>query len=158
MSKRRKFTPDFKARVVLEELTGVKSKAEICREHRLKPQVFSRWRVEFLERAEAHLSKLDRYNAPFNEATRPTPRQRVLSTPRCGKLAGRQDRGAEGLRERSGWPSLKSPLFRFRNMSIIKPTSPGAGVGARGEARQCGPLLVDKVYYSVSAPKRNPGT
>jgi transposase len=51
MSKRRKFTPDFKARVVLEELTGVKSKAEICREHRLKPQVFSRWRVEFLERA-----------------------------------------------------------------------------------------------------------
>jgi len=51
MSKRRKFTPDFKARVVLEELTGVKSKAEICREHQLKPQVFSRWRVEFLERA-----------------------------------------------------------------------------------------------------------
>jgi len=51
MSKRRKFTPDFKARVVLEELTGVKSKAEICREHRLKPQVFSRWKVEFLERA-----------------------------------------------------------------------------------------------------------
>ena len=51
MSKRRKFTPDFKARVILEELTGVKSKAEICREHQLKPQVFSRWRVEFLERA-----------------------------------------------------------------------------------------------------------
>ena len=51
MSKRRKFTPDFKARVVLEELTGVKSKGEICREHQLKPQVFSRWRAEFLERA-----------------------------------------------------------------------------------------------------------
>ncbi len=51
MSKRRTFTSDFKARVVLEELTGVKSKAEICREHRLKPQVFSRWGVEFLERA-----------------------------------------------------------------------------------------------------------
>ena len=51
MSNRRKFTPDFKARVVLEELTGVKSKAEICRERQLKPQVFSRWRVEFLERA-----------------------------------------------------------------------------------------------------------
>ena len=51
MSKRRKFTPDFKARVVLEELTGVKSKAEICREHQLKPQVLSRWRAEFLERA-----------------------------------------------------------------------------------------------------------
>jgi transposase-like protein len=51
MSKRRRFTPDFKARVVLEELAGVKSKAEICREHRLKPQILSRWRGEFLERA-----------------------------------------------------------------------------------------------------------
>jgi len=51
MSERRAFTPEFKARVVLEELTGVKDKAEICREYRLRPQVFSRWRDEFLERA-----------------------------------------------------------------------------------------------------------
>ena len=51
MSKRRTFTSDFKARVVLEELTGIKSKAEICREHQLKPQIFSRWRAEFLDRA-----------------------------------------------------------------------------------------------------------
>ena len=51
MSKRRAFTPEFKAQVVLEELSGVKDKAEICREYRLRPQVFSRWREEFLERA-----------------------------------------------------------------------------------------------------------
>jgi transposase-like protein len=51
MAKRRKFTPEFKARVVLEELTGVKDKAEICREYRLSRQVFSRWRAEFVERA-----------------------------------------------------------------------------------------------------------
>jgi transposase-like protein len=51
MSKRRTFTSDFKARIVLEELTGVKSRAEICREHQLKPQIFSRWRAEFLDRA-----------------------------------------------------------------------------------------------------------
>lgn len=51
MSKRRTFTPDFKAQVVLEELTGVKSKAEICRERLLKPQIISRWRAEFLDRA-----------------------------------------------------------------------------------------------------------
>jgi len=51
MAKRRTFTPDFKARVVLEELTGLKSKAEVCREHRLKPEVFSRWRAELVERA-----------------------------------------------------------------------------------------------------------
>jgi transposase len=51
MSKRRAFTPQFKAQVVLEEITGLKDKAEICREYRLGSQVFSRWREEFLERA-----------------------------------------------------------------------------------------------------------
>jgi transposase-like protein len=51
MTKRRTFTPEFKARLVLEELTGVKRAAEICREQRLKPQVFSRWKAEFIERA-----------------------------------------------------------------------------------------------------------
>ena len=35
MSKRRTFTPELKTRIVLEELTGVKDKADICREYRL---------------------------------------------------------------------------------------------------------------------------
>ncbi len=51
MSKRRTFTPEFKAQVVLEELVGIKDKAEICREYQLRPQVLFRWREEFLERA-----------------------------------------------------------------------------------------------------------
>jgi transposase-like protein len=51
MAKRRAFTPEFKAQVVLEELTGVRDKAEICREYRLSRQLFSRWRAEFVERA-----------------------------------------------------------------------------------------------------------
>jgi transposase len=51
MQNRRSFTPEFKARVVLEDLTGVKSTAEICREHQLSSQVFSRWKSEFIERA-----------------------------------------------------------------------------------------------------------
>jgi transposase len=51
MSKRRTFTPEFKAQVVLEELSGVMDRAEICREYRLRPHVFSRWREEFVERA-----------------------------------------------------------------------------------------------------------
>ena len=51
MSKRRQFTAEFKARTVLEELTGIKDRAGICREHRLSPQVLARWREELLERA-----------------------------------------------------------------------------------------------------------
>jgi transposase len=51
MAKRRTFTPEFKARVVIEELTGVKSTAEICREHKVRAPIFSRWKAEFLKRA-----------------------------------------------------------------------------------------------------------
>ena len=51
MRKRRTFKPEFKARIVLEELTGAKSTAEICREHQLSAQVFSRWEAELIERA-----------------------------------------------------------------------------------------------------------
>jgi len=51
MVKRRTFSPELKARLVLEELTGVKRAADICREHQVKPQVLSRWKVELLERA-----------------------------------------------------------------------------------------------------------
>ena len=47
MAKRRAFTPEFKARVVLEELTGVKHKAKVCREYRPRPHVFSHWREQF---------------------------------------------------------------------------------------------------------------
>jgi transposase len=51
MGKRRTFKPEFKARVVLEELTGIKTAGQLCREHQLSPQVFARWKVEFVERA-----------------------------------------------------------------------------------------------------------
>ncbi|MFN4182805.1 MAG: transposase [bacterium] len=37
--------------MVLEELTGVKDKADICREYRLSTQVLTRWREEFVARA-----------------------------------------------------------------------------------------------------------
>lgn len=36
---------------MLEKLTGVKDWTEICREYRLRPQVFSRWWEELLKRA-----------------------------------------------------------------------------------------------------------
>lgn len=51
MTKRRAFTPEFKTHVVLELLSGVKSQAELCREHQLASQVVSSWKGQFLERA-----------------------------------------------------------------------------------------------------------
>src|SRR5690242_9803617 len=51
MRKRRQFTPEFKARVVLDILTGVRSQAEACRKHGLRPNLVALWKTAFLERA-----------------------------------------------------------------------------------------------------------
>jgi transposase len=51
MTRPRKFTAEFKARVVLELLIGSKSVAEASREYAIKDSVLSRWRQEFIERA-----------------------------------------------------------------------------------------------------------
>ena len=51
MKKRRSFSPEFKARVVLEVLSGQRSKAEACRHYQIKDSLLSRWTKQFLERA-----------------------------------------------------------------------------------------------------------
>lgn len=51
MAKRRKFTPEFKARVVLEMFLDGKSLAQTSREYKIKDSVLSRWKAEFLERS-----------------------------------------------------------------------------------------------------------
>jgi transposase-like protein len=51
MTKHRQFTPEFKAKVVLEILSGQKSAADICREHNLKPDLVSKWKTQFLAEA-----------------------------------------------------------------------------------------------------------
>jgi len=47
---RRKFSPEFKARVVLELLIGTKGLMQTSREYGIKDTVISRWKQEFLER------------------------------------------------------------------------------------------------------------
>lgn len=51
MSKHRQFTPEFKAKVVLEILGGQKSAADLCREHKLKPDLVSKWKTQFVAEA-----------------------------------------------------------------------------------------------------------
>jgi transposase len=47
---RRSFPADFKAKVVLDLLTGAASQAELCRKHNLKPQLLGHWKAAVLER------------------------------------------------------------------------------------------------------------
>ncbi len=49
--KRRNFTPEFKAEVVLEALTGESSQAELCRRHNLSDEQLSKWKRQLLENA-----------------------------------------------------------------------------------------------------------
>ncbi len=51
MAQRRKYTPEYKAQVVLEMLTGQKSAAQASREYGIKDSVLSRWKQEFIERS-----------------------------------------------------------------------------------------------------------
>ncbi len=50
MRTRRSFTPEFKARIVLDLLTGTKWMVPVCGEYDLKEQVVLRWKTEFLAR------------------------------------------------------------------------------------------------------------
>lgn len=51
MSPRRHFNPEFKAQAVLSVVSGEKTAADICREYHLKPDLFSKWKAQFLREA-----------------------------------------------------------------------------------------------------------
>jgi transposase-like protein len=51
MRTRRKFTGEFKSRVVLEVLSGEKTAGEACREYELTGQMINDWKAQFLAAA-----------------------------------------------------------------------------------------------------------
>ena len=51
MAKRRRFTPQFKAEVVIETLMGQSSQAELCRRHNLSAEQLSKWKHQLIENA-----------------------------------------------------------------------------------------------------------
>lgn len=51
MAKRRRFTAEFKAKVVLEALSGETTQAEVCRRHNLSEDQLSKWKHQFVENA-----------------------------------------------------------------------------------------------------------
>lgn len=48
---RRQYSAEFKAKLVLQLVSGEKTSSDLCRAHKLNPNVLSRWRKEFLEQA-----------------------------------------------------------------------------------------------------------
>ena len=60
MAKRRRFTPEFKAEVVIETLSGESSQAELCRRHNLSADQLSKWKHQLLENAATLFESTDK--------------------------------------------------------------------------------------------------
>ena len=90
MSKHRTFTPEFKAQVVLEVLSGAKTTAQVCREHDLSAQVVNHWKAEFI----ANAPKL------FQAETRTSPEQARIAE--LERLVGRLTMQLEIAKKVSG--------------------------------------------------------
>ena len=67
MAKRRKFTPEFKAEVVLEVLSGAASQAEVCRRHNLNENQLSQWKRQLLENASTLFDSTDKQSSEVSE-------------------------------------------------------------------------------------------
>ena len=60
MAKRRRFTPEFKAEVVIEALCGQSSQAELCRKHNISDAQLSTWKRQLLENASTFFEPVDK--------------------------------------------------------------------------------------------------
>ena len=65
MAKRRRFTPQFKAEVVIEVLTGQSSQAELCRKHNLSADQLSKWKHQLIQNAATLFESTDK---PSNDS------------------------------------------------------------------------------------------
>ena len=68
MSKRRRFTPEFKAEVVFEVLSGSSSEvSEVCRRHNLNENQLSQWKRQVLENAPSLFGATDKQSSEVSE-------------------------------------------------------------------------------------------
>ena len=67
MAKRRRFTPQFKAEVVIEALTGQSSQAGLCRRHNLSEEQLSKWKHQLLDNAATLFESTDKQSNDSKE-------------------------------------------------------------------------------------------
>ena len=97
MRTRRRFEPDFKAKVVLELLRGEKTLAQLCREHELAADQIGQWRTVVVERT--HELFVDAPPGATREAARIADLER---------LAGQQAFELAVLKKVTSWPLARS--------------------------------------------------
>ena len=67
MAKRRRFTPQFKAEVVIEALMGQSSQAELCRKHKLSGDQLSKWKHQLVDNTATLFESTDKHATAPNE-------------------------------------------------------------------------------------------
>ena len=67
MAKRRSFTPQFKAEVVIEALMGQNSQAELCRKHNLSDDQLSKWKHQLVDNAATLFASTDKHSNDHSE-------------------------------------------------------------------------------------------
>ena len=67
MAKRRNFTPEFKAEVVLEALRGETSQAALCRRYNLSEQQLSKWKQQVIENVATLFASTDQQSSEAAE-------------------------------------------------------------------------------------------
>jgi len=119
---RRQFTSEEKIRIVLEDLRGEISVAELCRREGIAPTVYYRWSKDFLEAGKNGLVRDTRRSATTDEVRDPKAENEALGnvTPddvyygrRERILTRRQELKEKTLarrrRRNHGMPGLKEP-------------------------------------------------
>lgn len=66
MANRRRFTPQFKAEVVIEALMGQSSQAELCRTHNLSADQLSKWKHQLVDNGATLFESTDK---DFNDSS-----------------------------------------------------------------------------------------
>ena len=97
MRTRRRFEPEFKAKVVLELLRGDKTLAQLCREHELGADQIGQWRKVVVERS--HELFAEAPGSATHEAARIADLER---------LAGQQAFELAVLKKVTSWPLARS--------------------------------------------------
>ena len=75
MGKQRKFRPEFKTQIVLQLISGEKTRAELCREHKISSQQLGNWKKKFLDKAS---SVFEDNHQPNEEAERLADLERMV--------------------------------------------------------------------------------
>jgi transposase-like protein len=94
-TERKRFTPEFKAEIVIEALSSESSEAELCHRHNITEAQLSQWKRQFLENA-----------ATLFESNRKQPDTSTERIAKLEQLAGKLTQAVDIQKKALDWIAL----------------------------------------------------